>query len=347
MAGAVCGLFFVWRTCKRTPALTGKDERPTQSLEAYDQYQKGRHAYFLRDEGSLRKGIVYFNRAIQLDPGFSRAWSGLADCYSALGYISYEQPDSAFVKAESAAVKAIQLDSTLAEPYTSLGYIKFYYHWDWKGAELTFLTAIRLNPHYVQAFDSYGYYLTAMGRFPEARQAFQKALELDPLSPAVATDMGFNLYYSRSYTQAVSTLRSALEINRRSPLAHLWLGRSYQEQKRYKEAIEEYTHTLNGIKDWPVALAAIGYVYGISGQKVMAEKTLADMKTLARSKYVTPYGIALIYASLNEKDQAFEWLNKAYEERSNWLVWLKLDPRWAPVSHDKRYDALVKKIGLP
>src|SRR5882724_421142 len=274
--------------------------RPTQNLEAYNQYLKGRYFYYLKNAKSLRKGIDFFSQAIQLDSGFSRAYSGLADCYSALGYGSYELPSSAFLKAESAAVKALQLDSTLADPHTSLGYIKFYYYWDWKGAEQEFLKAIRLNPQYVLAFDSYGYYLTAMERFPEARVAFEKALQLDPLSSAITTDMGFNLYYLRNYDQSIRVLKSALQINPKAPLTHLWLGRSYQEQKKYAESINEYSSTLNVNKEWPVAYAAMGYVYGVMAQRAEAEKILTKMKAISDSNYVTPYGYALIYASLND-----------------------------------------------
>jgi adenylate cyclase len=321
--------------------------RPTQNLESYNQFLKGRYYYFLKNAASLRKGIDYFNQAVQLDSNFARAYSGLSDCYSALGYGSYELPSTAFLKAEKAAYKALVLDSTLADPHTSLGYVRFYYYWDWKGAEMEFLKAIRLNPSYVLAYTSYVYYLTAMERFPEARLAMEKALQLDPLSASTSTDMGFHLFYSNQYDQAEKVLKAALELNPKAALAHIWLGRSYQEEKKYKESIGEYLKTLSITKDWPVAYAAVGYVYGITGQEVEAENILAKMKSISDSIYVTPYGLALLYASLHEKDTAFECLNQAYKQRSNWLVWLKLDPRWIIISNDKRYDQLIAKIGLP
>jgi adenylate cyclase len=320
--------------------------RPTKNLEAFDQYTNGRYFYFKRTDESLRKAIEYFHQAIRLDPTFSKAYSGLADCYSAQGYISYELPSKAFSKAEEAALKALQLDSTLAEPHNSLGYIKFYYYWDWVGAEQEFLKAIQLDPRYALAYDSYGYCLTSEERFPEARVAMEKALQLDPMSAQINTDMGFSLYYSRNYDQAIKYLKSALSLSPKAPSPHIWLGRAYQEKKMYKEAITEYELTLNGIKDWPVAYAAIGYIYGISSQKVEAEKMLTKLKDLAVSRYVTPYGVALIYAALDDRKKAFECLNQAYLDRSNWLVWLKLDPRWVKISDDKRYNALIVKIGL-
>lgn len=320
--------------------------RPTQNLEAYNQYLLGRYYYYQRRDSSLRKAIDCFSLAIQLDPLFSRAYSGLADSYAALGYISYELPSRAFLKAEAAAVRALQLDSTLAEPHNSLGYVKFYYYRDWDGAEQEFRKAIRLNPQYELTYDAYGYYLTAMERYPEAGAAMDKAILLDPLSAQINTDKGFSLYYRGDYDLAIKTLKSVLELNPAFPLAHLWLGRSYQEKKMYKEAIGEYEKTRVAIKDWPVALAAIGYVYGITGQQKEAEKMLARLQEISGNRYVTPYGIALIYAGLDNKDKTFEWLGKAFEERSNWLVWLKLDPRWAPVKNDRRYADLVVKVGL-
>jgi TolB-like protein/Flp pilus assembly protein TadD len=321
--------------------------RPTQNLEAYNQFLQGRYYYYLKNAASLRKGIEYFNQAVQLDSGFSRAWSGLADCYAALGYGSYALPASVFLKAEKAAYKALELDSTLADPHTSLGYIRFYYYWDWKGAEEEFLKAIKLNPSYVLAYSSYAYYLTAMERMPEARRAMEQALQLDPLSASTATDMGFHLFYSRNYTEAEHVLNDALAINPKAAMAHIWLGRSLQAEEKYADAIGEYQKTLNINKNWPVAYAAIGYVQGITGEQAEAKKILEKMNSLVDSIYVTPYGLALVYASLHDTDQAFVCLDQAYKEHSNWLVWLKMDPRWTIISKEKRYEQLVAKMGLP
>jgi adenylate cyclase len=322
------------------------DKRPTRNLEAYDQYMQGRYYYGFRKDSTLRMAIKYFNQAIKLDSSYSKAYSGLADSYAALGYISYELPSSAFLKSEAAALKALELDSTLADPHTSLGYVKFYYYWDWEGAEVEFRKAQEMNPRYAPAYDSYAYLLTARERFPEAKMAMDKALQLDPLSQQINTDKGFSLFYMREYDQAMMVLKNSLTIEPRNPLAHVWLGRVYQEKKMYKEAIAEYEKTLAGIKDWPVALAAIGYVYGIMGQKTEAEKMLIRLQEVSASRYVTPYGVALIYASINDRDKTFERLDKAFEEKSNWLVWLKQDPRWGVVSDDPRYLNLIAKIGL-
>jgi TolB-like protein/Tfp pilus assembly protein PilF len=321
--------------------------RSTQNLEAYDKYLEG--LYFWNKGGSvaLSKGIMYFNQAIQLDSGYSKAYSGLADCYSALGYGSYEKPADVFLKAELAARKAILLDSTLADPHTSLGYIMLYYYWDWAAAQKEFLTAIRLNPGYATVYESYCYCLTAMEKFPEAREVIEKGVQLDPLSAKLNTDLGFNLYYLHQYDQAITVLKTSLALDPNYLLAHLWLARTYQEMKMFNEALEEYNRILKKNKNWQVALGAIGYVYGITGRKQEAEKMLDSLIRLSRSSYISPYVFALVYASVNDKENAFRWLNQAYADRANWLVWFKLDPRWRLLYDDKRYAALVDKIGLP
>ncbi len=320
--------------------------RPTQNLEAFNVYMEGRYYYGFRKDSTLRLAINYFNQAIKLDPGFSKAYSGLADSYSALGYISYELPSNAFLKAEAAALKALELDSTLADPHNSLGYIRFYYYWDWGPAEREFRKASELNPRYALAYDAYAYLLTARERFPEAKMAIDKALQLDPLSPQINTDKGFTLFYTHDYDQAIGVLKTALGIEPKNPLAHIWLGRSYQEKKMYEEAIAEYEKTLILIPEWPVALAAIGYVYGITGRQEQARKIIDRLKAVAAARYVTPYGVALVYASMNDMDKTFEYLGKAFEERSNWMVWLKQDPRWELIKNDPRYQELVSKVGL-
>ncbi len=322
------------------------DSRPTQNLEAYDQYLKGIYFWNKRDAGSLRKAIGFFNQAILLDSNYARAWSGLADCYSALGYGSHDAPSTDFLKAETAARKALSIDSTLAEPHTSLGYIDFYYYWDWEKAEREFLKAIQINPEYPLAHDAYVYFLTARERFAEAGVEMEKAYSLDPASAFIQTDRGFALYYAGHYERAIPVLKDVLVRYPTFPLAYLWLGRSYQEKKNYPESIGAYKMAL--IKDsvWPVALAASGFVYGLTGQYAEAEKILEQMAALKNRRYVTPYAIALLYAGMKNKDKTLEWLNQAFTERTNWMVWLKLDPRWAFIKNDQRYISLIQKMGL-
>ncbi len=320
--------------------------RSTGNTDAYQLYIKGRYHWNQRSEASLKQAAEYFARAIQTDPAYARAFSGLADSYTALGYLSYLPPKDVFPKAEQAAMRALELDATLTEPHTSLAYVRLYYDWDWAEAEKEFRRAIALNPTYPTAHHWYAVYLTAMGQFERARAAITRAQELDPTSLSINTDLGFFLYYSRQYDAAIKQLQTVIDMNREFPLAHLWLGRAYQEKAMYDEAIAEFRRTETVLRGWPVAWAAIGHVQGVSGQRDEARETLDVLKRLARERYVTPYGVALVHAGLGEKGQALAWLDRALEDRSHWLVWLKLDPRFDALRSDNRFRDLLRRVGL-
>jgi len=322
------------------------EKRPTDNPEAYNLYLRGRYFWNQRAEPSLRRAISYFDSAIALDPSYAKAYSGIADCYASLGY-SFLAPKDAAPKARAAALKALQIDSSLAEPHASLGYIKLYYDWDFPGAEQEFKKAISLNPNYDVAYDWYGLYLTATGRNEDAHKIIEKAQQIDPLSAVISTDMGFNLYYGKNFDKAIQSLKSTIELNPRFMPAHLWLGRTYQAMKRYDEALKEYQVAQTIAPNWVPIVAGMGNIYGITGQRAEAEKILSSLDQMSSQKYVTPYGIALVYTGLGETDKAFEYLQKAYDDRSNWLIWLNLDPRWDSVRSDKRFVALVRKVGLP
>ncbi len=324
--------------------LTAKN---TANAGAYELYLKGRSFLNLGNPPNLKKAIELFQQAIALDSRFARAYSGLADSYNAMGYSSFISPKEAFPKALEAATKAIQLDSTLAEPHASIGFCKFYYDWDWAAAEQEFRIAISLNPNYALAYKWYGYYLTAMERYDEADIILNKAAGLDPLSVPIRTDIGFSLYYRRNYDEAIKKLQEALQMNPKYPLAHLWLGRSYQAKKMYPQAIDEFKSALLVTPNWPVGLAQIGNVYGVSGNKMEGQRTLDTLLSISVKQFVTAYGMALVYVGLNRNDQALQWLNTAYQERSNWLVWVKSDPRWNPIRQDKRFIRLASNVGLP
>jgi tetratricopeptide (TPR) repeat protein len=313
---------------------------------AYLAYQKGRFLWNQRSDASLQKGIELFHKAIDNDPLYSAAYSGLADCFTALGYASSLAPEQTFPTAKAMALRALELDPSLAEPHTSLGYAKLYYDWDWKGAEREFREAIALNRSYVTAHHWYSVYLTAMGRELAARSEIEKAQELNPLSLAINTDVGFELYYSGHYDQAIEQLQFVLDLDPRFPLANLWIGRAYQQKQSYDLALDRFKQAANALPEWPVALAAIGNVLGESGRRREAQKILSELAALSKRKYVTSYGMALVYAGLGDKVHAFKSLGEAVEERSHWLVWLKLDPRWKAVSSDARFKTVLKRVGL-
>ena len=225
-------------------------EKSTQeNIENMVNRFKGRSSWNLRTPPELIKAIDFFRQAITVDPSYAAAYAGVADCYTALGYGSFMAPKDAFPQALEAAAKALALDSTLAEPHASLGYYYFYYAWDWAAAEQEFRTAIALNPNYELGYDWYGYYLTAMRRYDEAKVVLKKAAELDPLSVPITTDMGFSVLYGGDYDLAFKTLHTALQMNPKFMLAHIWMGRAYQVKKMYPEAIAEYQGALKVSKE--------------------------------------------------------------------------------------------------
>lgn len=313
---------------------------------AYESYLRGRSFWNQRSEASLLKAIEQFNRATEVDTGYAPAYSGLADCYTTLGYLSYLDPLDAFPRARDAATKALELDPSLAEAHASLAYYNLYHAFNWVEAENEFQKAIQLNPNYATAHDWYSYYLMAMGRFDDAWKEVNRARELDPLSVTIQTDLGFNYFYRRDYDEAINQLRATLAVNPRFPLAHLWLGRAYQQKRMYSEAIDEFNQTDAALPGWVVTTAGIGNAYGEWGHQTEARQVLVRLDNMSRGKYVTPYGVALVYAGMGDNDQAFAWLNKAYEGRNHWLVWLNRDPRWDRLRSDPRFADLKKRVGL-
>jgi DNA-binding winged helix-turn-helix (wHTH) protein/TolB-like protein/lipoprotein NlpI len=319
----------------------------TENSDAYRSYLQGRYFWNQRSEDGLQKGIVAFQRATEIDPNFALAFSGLADSYTTLGYLSYISPTQAFPVAKNYALRALELDPLLAEPHASLGYDKFYFDWDWIGAEAEFKRAIELDDRYATAHQWYSIYLASAGRPDEALKEIQLARERDPLSLSINTDIGFHHYYARQYDQAIKQLKMVLEMKKDFPLAHFWLGRCYQEIGKYDEALAEYKQVEDAFHGWVVPIAAIGFVEGRTGKRAEAQKVLTSLDELAQRRFVTSYGVALVYAGGGQKEQAFAWLDKAFDERSNWLVWLKLDPRWDVLRSDARFNRLIERMHFP
>jgi TolB-like protein len=326
---------------------TLKANKPLVNQRAYELYLRGRRAWNLRNAAALKEGVKFFHEAIDLAPDYAEAYAGLADCYNALGYGSFVAPNESFPKAKDAALKAIELNPGIAEPRAALGFYRFYFEWDWAAAEEEFRMAIGLNPNYDLGYIWYAYFLTAMKRYDEAEVILRKAKELDPLSAATNTDLGFCLYYSANYDSALSCLNATIKNRPTFGPAHLWAGRAYQAKKMYPEAISEFKATLKYAPGWPVALAALGSAYGAMGEAAAAQHLLDTLTTIKKTRFVTAYGVALIYSGLGRKDDAFKTLDAAYNEHSHWLVWLRTDPRWAAIRDDPRFEQLVKRVGLP
>jgi DNA-binding winged helix-turn-helix (wHTH) protein/Flp pilus assembly protein TadD len=319
---------------------------PTENADAYRAYLQGRHDWNRRTEEGLKRAIESFQSAVDADPRFSAAYSGIADSHAALGYLSHVAPADAFPMAARYATKALELDSSRAEAHASLGFAKLYFEWDWGGAEAEFRRAITLDPDYAAAHDWYSIYLLAAGRSDEAWREVEFAHRRDPLSVPINTDLGFHYYYTGRYNEAVKQLKFVLQVND-FPLAHLWLGRTYQELGRFDDALTAFRRVEENLHEWPVSMAARGFVAGMAGRTDEARAVLADLERLAGKKFVTSYGMALVHAGLRDNDGAFAWLNRSFDERSHWLVWLRLDPRWNGLRSDARFADLVKSMRYP
>ena len=261
-----------------------------------------------------------------------------------VGYLSSLAPSEAFPVARRYAAKALELDKSLAEAHASLGFVKLYFDWDWADAEANFQRAIALDPSYAPSREWYSIFLLAAGRPEDGFREIQLARQPDPLSLPVNTDLGFHYYYTGRYSEAVKQLNFVLELNKDFPPAHLWLGRTYQELGRLNDALAEFQRVEEKLPEWPVSIAARGFVAGVAGCTDEAQNTLTELRRLAGKKFVTSYGVALVHAGLGQKDSAFAWLNKAFDERSHWLVWLRLDPRWKELRSDPRFEELVRRV---
>ena len=318
--------------------------------EAYDAYLRGRYFQYKRTGEGLKRSVEYFEQSVAKDPASALAYSGLADSYSLLGNHGFLSPQQASPKAESAAVKALAMDDTLAEAHTALAFVKTNYDWDFSTAETEFKRAIELNPGYPRAHSWYAAYLGGQGRFDEALGEIKRALELDPLSLYENTNFGWYLHKVRRYDQAISQFQMTLEMDPSRLQAHLWLGQVYESKEMYGEAIAEFQKAIGVDGGSPPSLAALAHAYAVSGKRGQALRLLSRLKELELSKqeYVSAYDLAVIYTGLGEKDQAFKSLERAYEQRDGWMaLWLKTDPRLDPLRADQRFASLLRRIGLP
>ena len=333
----------------RLPAAqsTGPAPGPTGNTLAYQAYLQGRYLWNQRSEPSLQSAIVQFRRAIEFDPGFALAHAALADAHTSLGYLGYVSPSGTFPVARPYALKALELDPSLAQAHAALAYIKFYFDWDWQGAREEFTRAIEMNPSDPVSHQWYAVYLLASGDADRGFREIQAAHRLDPLSLAINTDIGFHHYYSGRYVEAVSQLQSVLAMKSDFLLAHLWLARALLEQRDFDAALAETALAEAKARDWSVLVAARGFTYGMAGKTSEAQAVLQEMQALSHQRFVTSYGVALVHAGLGEIDQAFRWLDRAFDERSHWLVWLRLDPRWKSLHGDPRFAVLISRMSYP
>ena len=319
----------------------------TENPEAYQLYLKGRYFLNARTEESTGKAIEYFQQAIAKDPVYALAYSGLADSYSALVFpVEAVTPREAMPKAKEAATKALAIDNSLAEAHASLGYVKFYFDWDWPGAETEFKRGIELNPAYAEGHHYYSHYLVAMGRDEESLTESRRCLELEPLNLLLNVHLGWHYLYTRQYDQAANQLQKTLEMDANFAQTHRWLGLALEQQTRSAEAIEELQKAITLFGGNTLTETELAHAHAVSGKREEAQKELARLKETAQHKYVPAYQIAAVYAGLGEKDQAFAWLDKAYDERSDLLVNLKREQKFDDLRSDPRFAELLRHVGL-
>src|SRR5438309_2470411 len=324
-------------------------KRYTDNVEAYHAYLKGRHFWNKRTDEHVRQGIEYFNQAIDKDPSYALAYAGLADSYVILGSFGIEAlpPKDAFLKAREAAMKALEIDSTLAEAHASLGFTLAIYYWNWPAAEKEFKRAIELNPDYAIAHYWYGFvYLVAMGLLEEAIAEVKRAHELDPLSLTISTNLGLLFYLARQYNQAMDQIQKTLEMDQNFVYTHWHLALVSEQKARYEEAIAECQKAVALSSGNTSTRAVLGYAYAVSGKRNEALKVLDELGELSGRKYVSAYRVAAIHAGLGDTERAFQWLNRAYEERDGWLIWLTSDPVFDRLRADERFTTLLRRIGL-
>ena len=322
-------------------------KRHTEDFEAYNLYLKGRYFWNKRTETGYLKSLEYFRQAIDKDPSYGLAYAGVADCYDLLGWYGYLAPHEAFPRARVAAEKARELDDTLAEAQASLGWINANYDWDWVTAEQQYKRALELNPSYATAHQWYSEFLTYMGRHDESIAEGHKALEIDPLSLIINNDLGQVYYFARRYDEAIAQLRKTLEMDPSFAVAHFFLALALAQKSMFDEAIEEAQKAMSlaGEGD-TLILSHLGIIYALSGREEDARQVLANLDEFSEEKYVSAFPVALIHTALGEGDKAFQWLEKACEERDHWIETLKVHPALDGLRQDKRYRKLLEKTGL-
>lgn len=330
--------------------LSGEQEarlakRYTDNAEAYHLYLKGRFFWNQRSPEAIKKAIECFLQAIKKDKHYALAYAGLCDCYTLLSWSAV--PPREFVpKARMAVMKALELDDQLAEAHASLGFLTLWFDWDFMKSERELRRAIELNPNYPSAHQWYGYNLAVQGHVNEALDSLRHALSLDPLSLIITTDIGEILYRARRYDEALAQLQKAFEIDPNFRVAYFWQTNVALKMGRAAEVIAALEQTLRTQGESVSVKTALAAACALAGETERARLLLEQLQQQAQRDYVPPYYLAVVAAQLDDKDQAFDLLEKAYQERSGWIPWLKLDPLSDPLRQDVRFSDLLRRVGL-
>src|SRR5436309_6134 len=320
------------------------NKRYTEDAEAYELYLKGRYEWGRLSVEGWQKALDYFNEAVKKDPNYALAYSDESDAYAGLAF-RISSPKEVMPKAKAAAIKALELDSQLAEAHVSLANVLERYDWDRQGAEQQYREAIRLNANYAMGHNWYGLFLMRSGRSGEAVVELKHALNLDPLSIVTTNDLGWVFYHARQYDQAIDQFKKALEMDKGFAWAHNLLGFAYLQQGKHKEALAEIQSAVDLSGRQSAYLASLARVNAAAGNKDVAGKLLDELNVLSKQRYISPYYVAAVYAAMNDKQESFKWLQKAYDERDLNLVYANADPAFDGLRSDPRFAALLADIG--
>jgi len=322
-------------------------KRHTENAEAYRLYLKGRHHWNRWTEEGFYKAIQYFREAVEIDPGYALAYTGLADSYVLLGWNSYLPPKEAFPKGKAAAKTALQLDPDLAEAHASLAALLWLHDWRWEEAQTEFKRSLQLCPSYATANHWYAEYAMTMGRHGEAGARIKNGHELDPLSLIINVAVGWGFYFARRYDEAIEQLRRTVELDPNYPVTYWILGLLLRKTGCYEQAIAEGEKGVKLSSGSPIMRAALAHTFGVAGRTKEALQILDDLTKLAEQKYVAPYFFAGIHLGLGENDRALESLEQSYQEQCHWLIYLHIDPGMDGLRDNPRFQGLLQRVGLP
>jgi TolB-like protein/DNA-binding winged helix-turn-helix (wHTH) protein len=318
------------------------------NADAYVAYLHGRYYWYKRTIEGFQKSIQYYEQAVAADSNYAPAYAGLADAYALLGSSPNDglPPNEAMPKAKAAAQKALQLDDGLAEAHASFAYINMVYDWNWALAEKEFKRAIELNPNYAGVHEWYAQFLAARGRESESLSEMNRARDADPLLVLMHAAVAEALYYSRRYDDVISQCQQTLELDPGYPLAHFHLGRAYMAKNMYPEAIAEYQKAQASLGETPALVMAVGYANAKAGNRAAARKALEELRAQSKRKYVPALYFAAMYTGLGDSDAGMSWLEKAYREHSDYLIYLNVDPMADSLRSSPRFQAILQKIGI-
>jgi DNA-binding winged helix-turn-helix (wHTH) protein/tetratricopeptide (TPR) repeat protein len=318
----------------------------TTNSEAYRLYLQGRFQWNKWTRDGFEKSISCFNRVIDLDPDYALAYAGLSDAYNALAFYGYVSPQESMPQAKAAALRALDIDESLAEAHISLASVHFFYDWDWKATEQAFKRAIELNPAYATAHQGYGLFLVAMRRFDEAIARLGRALEADPVSLLINTTMGFPYFFSGKYDQALELYTRALEVSREFGLTYASIADVYVQKGMFREAIGQYQKAISILGETPDLLSSLAYAYARSSNRALAIRIANKLRRMARNQYISSVALSVVQMGLGDRVAALEFLEDGYATRSNRMVYLGVHPVFNSLRSDARFIDLLDRMRL-